>query len=298
MVDRAPGHRTPNCHPVIAGLTLVALETAGLSAANLATCDRLGKESAMFTRWNLLLSAVVVVGLAALAVAGWLVFAPSPNPFSAEEILRRGRAKTAVVATYKFTTDARFTVQVEGGPEHQEIRSEVVVVAGEGTHVKATENGNYSETLLLDGRWYDRESDAGPWEEWPNPFPGPETTSFPNPNLHFQILNMTDVSQGGEEVLRGVRVNRITGNMDMARQVREAWGDDVAEGGGDLRKQMLAGTVRVTAWLGAEDGLLHAYAMTGSFPAVGEAFPYQYTMEVRFSHFNEPLELPSPSADQ
>ena len=253
----------------------------------------------MFTRWKLLLSAVVVIGLAALAVAGWLVFAPSPNPFSAEEILRRGRAKTAVVATYKFTTDARFTVQVEGGPEHQEIRSEAVVVAGEGMHVKATENGNYSETLLLDGRWYDRESDAGPWEELPGQFSALDAAKLPNPNLHFQILDsLTDVSQEGEEVLRGVRVNRITGNMDMARQVREAWGDEVAEGGGDLRNQMLAGTVTVTAWLGAEDGLLHAYTMTGSFPAVGEAFPYQYTMEVRFSHFNEPLELPSPSADQ
>lgn len=213
MMDRTPGHRTPNRHPVIAGLARVALETVGLSAANMATCDRLGKESAMFTRWKLLLSAVVVIGLAALAVAGWLVFAPSPNPFSAEEILHQGRVNASVVATYKFTTDARFRVQVEGGPEHQEIRSEAVVVAGEGMHVKATQNGNYGETLL-DGRWYDRESDAGPWEEWPDPFPGPETTNFPNPNLHFQILDsLTDVSQEGEEVLRGVRVNKITGAL-------------------------------------------------------------------------------------
>ena len=95
----------------------------------------------MFIRWKLLLSAVVVIGLAALAVAGWLVFAPSPNPFSAEEILRRGRAKTAVVATYKFTTDARFTVQAEGGPEHQEIHTEAVVVADEGMHVKLRKTG-------------------------------------------------------------------------------------------------------------------------------------------------------------
>ena len=251
----------------------------------------------MFIRWKLSPSSVVVIGLAALAVAGWLVFAPSPNPFSTEEILDRGRAKTAVVATYKFTTDARFTVQFEDGPEHQEMHSEAVVVADEGMHVKATENGNYGETLLLDGRWYDRESDAGPWEEWPNPFPRPETTSFPNPKDHSQILDgLTDVSQEGEEVLRGVRVNKITGNMDMARQAREAWGDDVAEGEGDLRARMLAGTVKATAWVGAEDGLLHAYTMTGSFPAVGEAFAYQYTMEVRFSHFNEPLELPSANA--
>ena len=100
------------------------------------------------------------------------------------------------------------------------------------------------------------------------------------------------------EVFQGVRVNKITGNVDMARQVREAWGDEVAGGGEDLRAQMMAGTVKATAWVGAEDGLLHAYTMTGSFPAVGEAFAYQYTMEVRFSHFNEPLELPSPNADQ
>ena len=253
----------------------------------------------MFTRWKILLSAVVVIGIAALAVGEWLVFAPSPNPFLAEEILHRGRTETAVVATYKFTTDARFTVQAEGGPQHQEIHTEAVVVVNEGMYLTATENGRYGETLLLDGSQYHRESDAGPWEELPGQFSALDATKLPNPNLHFQILDsLTDVSPEGEEVLRGVRVNRITGNVDMARQVREAWGDDDAGGGGDLRAQMLAGTVTVTAWLGAEDGLLHAYTTTGSFPAVGEAFAYQYTMEVRFSHFNEPLELPSPSADQ
>ncbi len=254
----------------------------------------------MLTRWKVLVSAVAVIGLAAVAVAGWLLFAPSPNPFSAEEILHQVRTKTAVVSTYKFTTDARFTVHVEGGPEHQEMNIEVVVVVNEGMYVKATENGRYSETLLLGGGEYHRESDAGPWEEWANPLPGPETTNFPNPKDHFQILDsLTDVSQEGEEVFQGVRVNKITGKMDTARQVREAWGDDVpAGGGGDLRAQMLSGTVTVTVRVGVEDGLLRAYTMEGSFPAVGEAFAYQYSIEVRFSHFNEPLELPSPSADQ
>ena len=165
----------------------------------------------MYTRWKLLLSAVVVIGLAAVAVAWWLVFAPSPNPFSAEEILHQGRSKTAGVGTYKFTTDARFTIHVEGGPEHQEMHTEAVVVVNEGMYVKATENGNYGETLLLNGRQYDRESDAGPWEELPNPIPGPETTNFPSPKDHAQILDgLTDVAQEGGEVLRGVRVNKIT----------------------------------------------------------------------------------------
>ncbi len=253
----------------------------------------------MFTRRRTLLSAAVVIGLAAVATAGWLVFAPSPNPFSAEEILHQGRTKTAGVATYKFTTDARFTVHVEGGPEHQEFHTEAVVVVDEGMYVKATENGNYSETLLLDGAQYDRESDAGPWKEILPPGSGSVTANLLNPEDHFQILDsLTDVSHEGEEVLRGIRVNKITGNMDMAQQVKEAWDDDAAGGGGDLRAQMLAGTVAVTVWVGAEDGLLHAYTMEGSLPAVGEAFGYQYSMDMRFSHFNEPLELPSPNVAQ
>ena len=253
----------------------------------------------MITRWKVLLSAVAAIGVGTLAVAGWLVFAPEPDPFSVEELLHPGLVNTSAVTTYKFTTDARFTVHVEGGPEHQEMHTEAVVVINEGMYVKATENGNYRETLLLNGRQYDRESDAGPWEEWPNPIPGPETTNFPSPKDHFQILDsLTDVAQEGEEVFQGVRVNKIAGNMDMARQVREAWGDVAGGGGGDLRAQMLAGTVTVTAWVGVEDGLLHAYTMEGSFPAVGEAFAYQYSTDVRFSHFNAPLELPSPNADQ
>ena len=84
--------------------------------------------------------------------------------------------------------------------------------------------------------------------------------------------------------------------MDMDQHVKEAWGDDVpAPGAGDLRAQMLAGTVTVTVWVGVEDGLLHAYTREGSLPAVGEVFAYQYSMDMRFSHFNEPLELPSPN---
>lgn len=253
----------------------------------------------MFIRRKTLLSAAAVIMVGALVVAGWLVFAPSPSPFSAGEILHRGRVNTAVVATYKFTTDARFTVQVEGGPEHQETHTEAVVVVGEGMHVTATENGRYGETLLLNGIQYDRESDTGPWEEWPGQFGALDATKLPNPNLHFQILDsLTDVSHEGEEVLRGVRVNKITGKTDMAQQVKEAWGNDVAGGAADLRAQMLAGTVAVTVWVGAEDGLLHAHTMEGSFSTVGEALAYQYSMEVRFSHFNEPLALPSPSAAQ
>ena len=251
----------------------------------------------MFTRWKLLLLAAIVTGLAALAVAGWLVFAPSPNPFSAEEILHRGRVNTAVVATYKFTTDARFTVLAEGAPQRQEIHSEAVVVADEGRHVKATENGNYSETLFLAGRQYHRNSDAGPWDESPIPNNEWDAAKVPNPGAHFRLLDgLTQVAQEGTEIMGDVRVNRIAGNMDMAQQVKETWGDDDAPGRGDLHAQMLAGTVKVTAWLGVEDGLLHAYTMAGTFPAVGEASAYQYSMEVRFSHFNEPLELPSPNA--
>lgn len=251
----------------------------------------------MFTVWKLLLSAVVVIGMAALAVAGWLVFTPPPDPFSAEEMLHRGQVNLPVLATYKFTTDARFTVQAEGGPEHQEFHTETAVVVGEGSHGRGTENGNYREVLLLDGAQYNRETDAGPWEQRSTPGSAPVTTNLPSPGDSVQILDgLTDVSQEGEEVLRGVRVNKITGAMDMAQQVKEAWGEDVAGFAGDLRAQMLAGTVTVTAWLGAEDGLLHAYAMAGSFPAVGEASAYQYSMEVHFSHFNEPLALPVPNA--
>ncbi|MDE2787204.1 MAG: hypothetical protein OXL37_11125 [Chloroflexota bacterium] len=251
----------------------------------------------MLTRWKALLSAVAVIGVGALAVVGWMVFAPASDPFSAEEMFHLGRVNTSAVTTYKFTTDARFTVHTEGGPEHQEFHTEATVVVDEGMHVTWTENGRYGETLLLDGAQYHRESDAGAWEEWSPPGSWPAAPNFPSPRDHFQILDgLTDVSHEGQEVLRGVRVNKVTGNVDTARQVREAWGDEVAGGGGDLRAQMLAGTVTVAAWVGAEDGLLHAYTMEGSFPAVGEAFAYQYSMETRFSHFNEPLELPSPNA--
>lgn len=248
----------------------------------------------MFTRRRTLLSAVAVISLATLAVAGWLVFAPASDPFRAGEIFHPGRINTSVVATYKFTTDARFMVRAEVGPRLQEIRSESVVVANKGMYVTATENGNYSETLLLDGKQYDRDSDAGPWDE--SPISGYEwdAANVPNPGAHRRLLDsLTQVSQDGAEIMGDVRVHKISGNVDMAQQAKEAWGE---AGQGDLHAQMLAGAVTVTAWLGAKDGLLHAYTMEGSFPAVGAAPAYQYSEEVRFSHFNQPLELPSPNA--
>lgn len=254
----------------------------------------------MLTRRKALLLVVAAIAAGALAVMGWLVFAPSPGPFSAEEMLGHGRVNNSSLESYKFTMDARFTVHVEGGPERQEMHTDAVVVSDKGMYVKATEDGDHSETLLVDGTQYHRDSDAGPWEDWSSPGSVPLAPNFPSPRDHFQILeSLTDVSNEGEEVLRGVRVNKIVGEMDMARQVREAWGDDVPAGAvGDLRTQMLAGSAAVTVWVGVEDGLLRAYTMEGSLPAVGEAFAYQYLMDVRFSHFNEPFELPSPNAAQ
>ena len=56
---------------------------------------------------------------------------------------------------------------------------------------------------------------------------------------------------------------------------------------------MLAGTEDFMGWVGVEDGLLHAFEISGAYPEVGELLAFQYWYRVEFSEFNQPLELPS-----
>ena len=237
------------------------------------------------------------VVIAAAAILGaWLVIAVSPKPLSAQTLLDNAQTETSTVGTYKFTMSLWQTPQIEGDPPRYETLTEGVVVFDKGMHVVITRSDNsHSESLLLDNVHYRRDQPDGAWEQYPHSFDSSAMTPLDS-NKHFQVINgLVDLSIVGEETIRSTRVSKVTGRYDLRARALSIWGDVEQQDAGsrDPREQMLAGTEEFVGWVGIEDGLIHAYEVSGSYPGAGELLPFEFWYRVDFSDFNESLVLPS-----
>ena len=193
---------------------------------------------------------------------------------SAEEVLADAQAKNTTVETYKFTMEFWQTPQVEGDPPRYETLTEGTVVFNKGMHVVVRADGSYDESTAAGRQEYSRDSADGDWEEDPSIFSFDTSQMITlDSTKHFQIVNdLIDATIVGEETLRGVTVTKITGMSDLQARAQQLWGDveeqDVDSR--DLREQMSAGTEDFVVWVGVEDGLIHAFEISGSYPGVGE----------------------------
>ena len=176
------------------------------------------------------------------------------------------------------------------------------VIADEGLHVMTRrENGEYSETMLVEGQQYSRSLPDGPWEVTPTGFNSARMQTLDSSRRIQVVDGLVDSAILGEETLHGVQVTKVTGRVDLLAKARAFWGEGQSqdpplnEGSemAQIRDQMLEGVEEFVGWIGVEDGLFHAFEVTASFPRVGELLPYQYWYRVEFSSFDEPLELPS-----
>lgn len=197
--------------------------------------------------------------------------------------------------------DAWQTPQVEGDPPRLETSTEAVVVFNQGMHVIIRGNDDsYSESLLLHGRQYGRETPDGAWEEYRSSFDSSRMVVLDS-TKHLQIIKgLIDSTVVGEETLDGVQVKKITGRFDLQQRAQDIWGDAQEDSQDprrreeeELRRQMSGGREDFVGWVGVQDGLIHAYEVSGSYPAAGELLPFEFWYRVRFSEFNESLELPS-----
>ena len=235
---------------------------------------------------------LTVIGVA-LAITAALLFLVLSGEASAREILEDAQDANRTVQTYKFTMDFWQTPQVEGDPPRFETSTEAVVVFDQGMHVIIRGNDDsYGESLLLHGRQYKREAPDGAWEEYPSNFDSSRMATLDS-TKHLQIVNgLIDSTVVGEETLDGVQVKKITGRFDLQQRAQDIWGD-AQEGTQDPRQQMSAGREDLVGWVGVEDGLIHAYEVSGSYPTAGDLLPFEFWYRVRFSKFDESLALPS-----
>ncbi len=240
---------------------------------------------------------LTVVG-AVLAISAALIFQMFSGAVSAQEILEDAQSNNINVQTYKFTIDAWHTAQLEGDPPRFETSTEAVVVFDQGMHIIVRGNGSYGESLLLDGKQYERDTSDSAWVEYPSNFDSSQIVSLDS-TKHFQIVNgLRDLTIVGEETLDGTPVRKISGGFDLQERARGIWGDPqensaLQEGSREPRQQMIAGTENFVGWVGIGDGLIHAYEVSGSYPAEGELLAFELWYRVRFSEFDQPLELPS-----
>ena len=249
----------------------------------------------MLTKSRVIISLSAIVAVA-IAVALALVFTMSPRAISAQEILENAQEANTVVKTYRFTMNAWQPPQVEGDPARYETFTNATVVFNQGMHVMMTGNGEYSETLLRDGRQYERDSADGTWQEQPNRFDSAQMLTLDSLQIVDGLIGSTVV---GKETLRGIEMRKVTGRLNLAQRAEDIWGNpdeqdaDLQAGTRDPRLQMLAGTEEFTGWVGIQDGLIHAYEVSGSYPAEGELLAFEFWYRVDFTNFNQPLTLPS-----
>ena len=251
----------------------------------------------MVTRSRRIIISLATIG--GLAIAAWLIIATPWRIVSAQEILRDAQENSTTVETYRFTIDFWQTPQVEGDPPRYETFTKAAVVFNQGMHIVISGNDSYSESLLLQGRQYERDSADGAWEEYPSSFDSYQMVPLDS-TKHFQIVNdLIDATIVGEETLDGLRVRKIAGRFDLQQRAERIWGapqetdSALSRGSEDPRQQMLSGTEGFVGWVGVEDGLIHAYEVSGSYPAAGDLLPFQFWYRVRFSEFDEDLDLPS-----
>ena len=157
---------------------------------------------------------------------------------------------------------------------------------------------------MVDGQQYSRTRAEGPWEVRPTAFSASQMDTVDSVRNARVVDGLVDAVVVGEETLHGVRVTRVKGNVDLRARAEKLWSkvqdgdpppsEDSEEA--QVRDQMLAGVEKFVGWIGVEDGLLHAFEVSASFPGVGELLAYQYGYRAEFSAFNEPLELPSVEA--
>ena len=117
------------------------------------------------------------------------------------------------------------TAHVEGDPPRYETFTEAEVVFDQGMYVVIEANdGSHSESLLLDGKHYTRDSANGAWEQYPHRFDSSQMEPLDS-SKHFQIVNgLIGLSIVGEETLRGIPVSKVTGSYDMQARALDILG--------------------------------------------------------------------------
>jgi len=244
----------------------------------------------------------IILGLSvagiAIAIAAWFLLETSSEVASAQEILANAQDKHDAVGTYKFTIKAWQTPQVKGDPAKYETSTEGVVVRNKGMHITVRGNDSYNESLLLDDGQYSRHTPDGSWKQHQGSFDTSQMTTLDS-TQHRQFVDGTGFAVGGTETLNGIAVRKITGRLDLQQRARQIWGDSndqaslLQAGSEEPRQQMVAGREDFVGWVGVEDGLLHAFEVSGAYPAMGELLAFEFWYRMEFSEFDEPLELPS-----
>ena len=190
--------------------------------------------------------------------------------------------------------------QTEGDPARWETTTTGVIVFGQGMHAIVRGGASpedYSESLLLGDFIYDRYSDGGAWTKRDSNFAVGSEALKVNPADHFKIVNdLVDSTVAGTEALGDVQVRKVTGKYNLASRASAIGGTDPDSLSGETRdayNQVVGGTEHFTGWVGIDDGLIHAYEVSGSYPASGDLFAMDFGYRVELSGMDEALSLPA-----
>ena len=222
--------------------------------------------------------------------------------------------KAAVAEAYAATTAIRsmhytITGAISASGEVQEIDGEGDILLPDRERVKMGMAGETVEIVCIGDKQYFKSSEAVEWQVYE---PGSESQSLPVEPMDTlgYLQSVAAVTQLSDETVAGVMCGHYQSVIDVAQHlatmeaaVTERADAEMQQGWQMVRERLEDASVTVEVWIGKEDHLVYQEKLdmktyfTPPTPAHGppaERITITSTATIRFSKFNQPLEIEPP----
>lgn len=236
------------------------------------------------TKLRIMVSLGVFVTLAGIALGVFGVTRDHPH-----DVLALAADHINSVSSYRFNMIAR---QVEG---NHVVSSQTngTVQSGVGMWiVTRTDGGDYEETYVLDRKQLTRTSPDGKFVSHTSELKPADLDPLNIARELRSSSSLLNVHTAGEEVVDGHRTVHVTGKSNMAKKANEIFpdynqmSDQEQAFRRDARNQMLSGTEVVDLWIDKDSGLVRRHHLKATFPHVGDAPAYSFSVTTTLSDFN------------
>ena len=213
----------------------------------------------------------------------------------AMQLVLDSEARARSLQTSQFTQNVRVTLTgleqhvtqhcMAELPDKAYCRSDITLIIGEAEPIET-----YNETVQQDERLWLRE-EGGEWQDATNEFT--QSGMFSEEGLEQLVLSefMEEAEVTGETVIDGVPVYEVTFTLDVNAYFASILGEEMAE---LFASGATENSGNGRSWIGQEDMLVRKAFIEMFILIEGEEM--HVTTQVASFGFNEPVEIPDPTA--
>lgn len=182
---------------------------------------------------------------------------------SADDLLADAVEEFRQIDSLRIVTEG---VSIEG-EEETPGRGTFEIQYGVGFRALSTSEGGYDESIVTDTHYFQRGAPDASWEVHEQVGGVPAISKPQGLDLEKMIEEMflINVTLAGEETIRGVRVQKIKAETDMAPYVRQI----IPEGSPESAERIAryeSGYRNIGLWIGVDDHMVHRISVDQFFP--------------------------------